>query len=62
VIALDYTPEQRRDFTIRREVLWESDTASDADVRAREVELIRELRANDPTVGYNRWPPLRPKA
>jgi hypothetical protein len=27
-IARDFTREQRRDFTIRREILWESETAS----------------------------------
>ena len=26
-IALDFLPEQLRDFTIRRETLWESETA-----------------------------------
>ncbi len=25
VIAQDFTPEQRKDFTIRREILWESE-------------------------------------
>jgi hypothetical protein len=59
-IARDFTREQRRDFTIRREILWESETASDADVYAKEVELIRAHRANDPAVGYNRWPKVRP--
>ena len=55
IIAADFTREERRDFTIRREILWESDTASDAEVNAKEVELILSLRANDPSVGYNRW-------
>ena len=27
LIAADFTREQRRDFTIRREILWESETA-----------------------------------
>ena len=56
LIERDFTREQRRDFTIRREILWESETASDAEVHAKEVELITALRANDPAVGYNRWP------
>jgi outer membrane protein assembly factor BamB len=58
LIAADFSPEQRRDFTIRREVLWESATASDSEVNAKEVEFIRALRSNDPAVGYNRWPKL----
>jgi hypothetical protein len=56
LIAKDFTREQRRDFTIRREIIWESEQGTDAEVNQKEVELIRALRANDPTVGYNQWP------
>ncbi len=56
LIAKDFTREQRRNFTIRREILWETEQGSDAEVNQKEVELIRALRANDPTVGYNQWP------
>jgi hypothetical protein len=55
-IARDFTRDQRRDFTIRREILWESETASDEEVRRRELEFIQKLRSNDPAIGYNRWP------
>jgi hypothetical protein len=56
LIERDFTREQRRDLTIRKEILWESDSASDAEVRRMEVEFIRQLRSNDPTIGYNQWP------
>jgi len=56
LIERDFTREQRRDFTIRREILWESETATPAEVSVKEVEFIRALRANDPAVGYNEWP------
>jgi hypothetical protein len=56
LIAGDFTREQRRDFTIRREILWESETASDQEVNRKEVEFIRAFRSNDPAIGYNRWP------
>jgi hypothetical protein len=59
LIATDFTREQRRDFTIRREILWESESASDAEARAEEVRLIRALGSNDPRIGYNRWPKHR---
>jgi putative N-acetylmannosamine-6-phosphate epimerase len=59
LIAADFTREQRRDFTIRREIIWESETATDSEVALREAQLIREHRSNDPAVGYNRWPPFR---
>jgi hypothetical protein len=56
VIAADFTREQRREFTIRKEIIWESETASDAEVRRMEIECIRSLRANNPAIGYNRSP------
>ena len=38
VIAKDFTREQRRDFTIRRELLWESETARDTELNQKEQE------------------------
>jgi hypothetical protein len=35
LIAADFTREQGRDFTIRKEILWESETATPADVTPR---------------------------
>ena len=59
LIAQDFTPEQRKDFTIRREILWASEAATQSEVTAKEVEFILALRANDPVVGYNRWPKFK---
>ena len=59
LIAADFTREQRRDFMVRKEILWGSESATNAEVSRREVELIRALQANNPAVGYNRWPPFR---
>ena len=56
IVANDFTTEQRKDFTIRKEILWECEDARDGEVNKKEVELITELRSNDPAVGYNRWP------
>jgi hypothetical protein len=56
LIAKDFTREQRRNFTIRREILWESETASDAEVSRKEVEYVVALQANNPAIGYNQWP------
>lgn len=61
LIATDFTSEQRRDFVIRKEILWESETASNAEVSRREAEIIRQYRSNDPAIGYNRWPRFRRK-
>ena len=58
-IAADFTPEQRRDMTIRREIIWESEAASDAEVRRKESEYINALGSNNPAIGYNKWPKFR---
>jgi len=34
LIAEDFTWEQQRDFTIRKEILWESGNATDQEVNA----------------------------
>jgi hypothetical protein len=59
LIEQDFTPEQRRDFIIRREILWESETAPNQEVNRKEVEYIRLYQSNDPAIGYNRWPKLK---
>ena len=56
LVGADFTPEQRRSFSVTREVLWESETATVQEVTARELQFIRELRSNDPAIGYNQWP------
>ena len=61
LIARDFTTEQRMDFTIRKEILWKSETASPSDVTAKEFEFIRLLRSNDPSIGYNQSPRAKPK-
>jgi hypothetical protein len=44
-IAADLGLESNRfDLTLRKEILWESETASDAEVRAMEIKLIRDRR------------------
>jgi hypothetical protein len=56
LIERDFSEDQRRDFGIRKQVLWQSEVASDAEVNAKEIDYIISLRSNDPAVGYNRWP------
>ena len=59
LVAQDFTREQRRDFTIRRQILWASESASDQEVRQKEKELILSHMANDLAVGYNLWPKFK---
>ncbi len=60
VIEEDFTREQRRDFTIRKEILWESETASNQEVNLKEVEYILLYESNNPGIGYNQRPKHRP--
>jgi hypothetical protein len=50
--------DQRHDLTVREQILWESETATHAEVYAIEIKFIRETGANNPAIGYNlspRW-------
>jgi hypothetical protein len=62
LIAKDFTREQRRNLSIRKELLWESDACSDAELTAKEVEFILAFRSNDPSIGYNQWPKFKPNS
>lgn len=55
-VATDFSSEVQKDFTVRKEVLWESETATDGEARQKEVEIFRQLQSNNPLFGYNRWP------
>jgi hypothetical protein len=59
-MAADFDGDKRRDITIRKQILWESETATPAEVNEKERELILEHRANDPAIGYNLWPKFKP--
>jgi hypothetical protein len=56
LIAADFTREERRSFTITRDILWESEAASQSEVTQKELEFIKLYRSNDPTIGYNQRP------
>ena len=55
-IAKDFTPEQRRSFTFTRDILWDSETATRAEVTRKEIEFILLYKSNDPVIGYNGTP------
>ena len=59
IIENDFSPEEKRDFTIRKEILWQSETATDKEVAKKEIEYIRFFSSNNPAIGYNRWPKYR---
>lgn len=51
-VEADFSREELTTFVLRKDILFES--ADKSEVTRREAELIRELRSNDPDVGYNR--------
>ena len=55
LIEKDFTREERREFTIKKEILWESETATDKEVNCKEVEYIKYYNSNNPSIGYNQW-------
>lgn len=56
LIEKDFNRDQKRDFTIRKEIIWESMNASDSEVNKIEIKFIREYQSNNPSKGYNQWP------
>lgn len=60
LIEKDYSREQKRNFTINKEIIWESETATDEEVSHKEVELIKAYQSNNQETGYNRWPKFKP--
>jgi len=59
LIEADFPIRQtRRDMTMQRKILWESQTALNTEVLRMEREFIVALRANDPAIGYNKAPRL----
>lgn len=61
LIEKDFTREQKRNFTIRKEILWESENATDKEVNKKEMDLIIKYEANNPRIGYNRIPKYKTK-
>jgi hypothetical protein len=59
LLEADFTEEQRKDFTIRRQVIWQSSEANDVEVNRKEVELILKYQSNNPKIGYNRSPKFK---
>jgi hypothetical protein len=57
VIAKDFTREERRDFTIRKEILLESE--DEKEINKKEPEFILQYESNNPDIGYNRWPKFK---
>lgn len=54
LIEKDFPREKRKNFTIRKEIIFESE--DEIEVNKKEVEFIRKFKSNDSAIGYNQWP------
>jgi hypothetical protein len=54
LVEADFSKEELIDFTIRKQILFES--TDKVEVNRKEVEFIRALNSCDPSIGYNQWP------
>ena len=59
LIEKDFTREQKQDFTIRKEIIWESTEATNQEVTQKEIELILKYNSNNCQIGYNQRPKFR---
>jgi len=59
LIEANFTREDMRDFTIRKQILLESESASASEVALQEAKLITEYKSNDLRIGYNRRPKFK---
>ena len=61
LIEKDFTRAEKSDFTIRKEIIWESKNASNSEVNKKEVEFIVKYNSNNPLIGYNQLPKYKDK-
>jgi hypothetical protein len=54
LIAKDFSREQRQSMTITKDILFESESSEE--INLREAAFIREYQSNNPKIGYNQWP------
>jgi len=59
LIAKDFSREQRKKFSICKEILFES--YDELEINRKEVELILQYQSNNPDIGYNQWPKVKRK-
>jgi hypothetical protein len=59
LVEKDFTREERRDFTIRKEILLESEDENE--IHQNEAEFILKYGSNNPKIGYNQWPKFKGK-
>lgn len=56
LIEADFSREERRVFTITKEILWEAENIEISEVNKKEIEFIRAFDSNSHNIGCNRFP------
>ena len=54
LVSSDFSDNELRDFTIRKEIVFESNNKNE--VSKKEIEFIIQHNSNNPCVGYNESP------
>lgn len=54
LVAKDFSDEERKDFSIRKEILMESEDQDE--INKNESRFILQYQSNNPSIGYNQWP------
>ena len=57
VVAQDFTEDEKRDFLVRKQIIFESESVEE--INKIEGQLITEHGANNPVIGYNKWPKFK---
>ena len=56
-VAKDFSEDEMRDFSVRKQIIYESESAEV--INKIEAQLIVEHGANNPEIGYNKWPKFK---
>ena len=57
IVTADFTEEERKDFSIRKEILLESEDKKE--INQNESKFILKYQSNNPDIGYNKWPKFK---
>ncbi len=57
LVAKDFSEDQMRDFSVRKQIIFESESTEE--INKIESQLIVEHGANNPEIGYNKWPKFK---
>jgi hypothetical protein len=56
-VAQDFSEEEQRDFSVRKQIIFESESTEE--INKIEAQFIAEHGANNPAIGYNKWPKFK---